>query len=265
MILVGFLMLQIILIIRGCAFTSPIIRGCDPIRITPRHYWPIGFKGGKGGRSWSGSGYTKIHSTLKAFAAIKDGSITAWGDASLGGTGAPSDSDYTKIYSTRAAFAAVKADGSITAWGSWSEGGTGAPSGNGYTKIYSNWNTLELNESWYSHYPRAHLCLQHQGTGAPSGNGYTKIYSNQYAFAALRADGSITMWGDLNDTNTPMPTDKGYTKIYSTVNSFAALTPDGSIKAWGDSGFGGANAPAGSGYTKQWAWVCLCRLSHPTL
>jgi hypothetical protein len=39
----------------------------------------------------SGSGYTKIHSTLKAFAAIKDGSITAWGDASLGGTGAPSD------------------------------------------------------------------------------------------------------------------------------------------------------------------------------
>jgi hypothetical protein len=32
---------------------------------------------------------------------------------------------------------------------------------------------------------------------APTDSGYTKIYSNQYAFAALRADGSITMWGEL--------------------------------------------------------------------
>jgi hypothetical protein len=61
-------------------------------------------------------GYTKIHSTAYAFAALKaDGSIVAWGDSSLGGTGAPSDSGYTKIYSTGGAFAAVKADGSITA------------------------------------------------------------------------------------------------------------------------------------------------------
>jgi hypothetical protein len=33
------------------------------------------------------------------------------------------------------------------------------------------------------------------GTGAPSGSGYTKIYSNWGAFAALKADGSITAWG----------------------------------------------------------------------
>jgi hypothetical protein len=30
------------------------------------------------------------------------------------------------------------------------------------------------------------------GIGAPSDSGYTKIYSNRYAFAALKADGSIT-------------------------------------------------------------------------
>jgi hypothetical protein len=36
-----------------------------------------------------------------AFAALQaDGSITAWGSSSLGGTNPPSDSDYTKIYST---------------------------------------------------------------------------------------------------------------------------------------------------------------------
>jgi hypothetical protein len=33
------------------------------------------------------------------------------------------------------------------------------------------------------------------GSGAPSDNGYTKIYSNYQAFAALKADGSITAWG----------------------------------------------------------------------
>jgi aryl-alcohol dehydrogenase-like predicted oxidoreductase len=66
----------------------------------------------------SDNGYTKIYSTMGAFAALKaDGSITAWGYSSSGGTGAPSDNGYTKIYSTAAAFAALKADGSITAWG----------------------------------------------------------------------------------------------------------------------------------------------------
>jgi hypothetical protein len=52
-------------------------------------------------------------SALRAAKAY-DGSITAWGDSRLGGTGAPSDNGYTKIYSTDSAFAALKADGSIT-------------------------------------------------------------------------------------------------------------------------------------------------------
>jgi hypothetical protein len=45
-------------------------------------------------------------------------------------------------------------------------------------------------------------------TGAPSDNGYTKIYSNAYAFAALKADGSITAWGDASSGGTgaaPVP------------------------------------------------------------
>jgi hypothetical protein len=35
------------------------------------------------------------------------------------------------------------------------------------------------------------------GEGAPTDSGYTNIYSTQYAFAALKADGSITAWGHL--------------------------------------------------------------------
>jgi hypothetical protein len=31
---------------------------------------------------------------------------------------------------------------------------------------------------------------------APTDGGYTKIYSNSVAFAALKADGSITAWGN---------------------------------------------------------------------
>jgi hypothetical protein len=49
-----------------------------------------------------------IYSTVDAFAALKaDGSIKAWGRSNYGGTGAPSGSGYTKIYSTMRAFAAV--------------------------------------------------------------------------------------------------------------------------------------------------------------
>jgi hypothetical protein len=47
-----------------------------------------------------------------------------------------------------------------------------------------------LNKSWYSHYQR-----------------YTKIYSTYYAFAALKADGSITAWGDSEYGGSGAPTD----------------------------------------------------------
>jgi hypothetical protein len=41
---------------------------------------------------------------------------------------------------------------------------------------------------------------------------------------------------------------KGYTKIYSNDYAFAALKADGSIKAWGSSDFGGTNAPQNLNY-----------------
>jgi hypothetical protein len=50
----------------------------------------------------------------------------------------------------------------------------------------------------------------------------TKIYSNAFAFAALKADGSITAWGNSSYGGTT-PSGSGYTKIYSTNYAFAAL------------------------------------------
>jgi hypothetical protein len=36
----------------------------------------------------------------------------------------------------------------------------------------------------------------HGGSGEPTDSDYIKIYSTEYAFAALKADGSITAWGN---------------------------------------------------------------------
>jgi hypothetical protein len=57
----------------------------------------------------AGSGYTKIYSTVGAFAALApDGSIKGWGKSDSGGVNAPADKGYTKIYSNEHAFAALK-------------------------------------------------------------------------------------------------------------------------------------------------------------
>jgi hypothetical protein len=64
------------------------------------------------------------------------------------------------------------------------------------------------------------------GTGAPAGNDYTKIYSTASAFAALKADGSIKVWGDPNAGGSGAPSGSGYTKIYSTAFAFAARKAD---------------------------------------
>ncbi|CAC9436974.1 hypothetical protein, partial [uncultured Gammaproteobacteria bacterium] len=67
---------------------------------------------------------------------------------------------------------------------------------------------------------------------APLDSGYIEIYSTKYAFAALKADGSITAWGSsLGGAGSPP--DSGYTKIYSNEYAFAALKADGSITMWG--------------------------------
>jgi hypothetical protein len=57
-----------------------------------------------------------------------------------------------------------------------------------------------MNKSWYSHCWWVRTAWGHSGNGgsdAPTDSGYTKIYSTDSAFAALKPDGSITVWGNL--------------------------------------------------------------------
>ncbi|VVM21130.1 hypothetical protein BSPWISOXPB_8181 [uncultured Gammaproteobacteria bacterium] len=75
-------------------------------------------------------------------------------------------------------------------------------------------------------------CSRYGGTGAPSDNGYTKIYSTGYAFAALKADGSITAWGSSYLEVQVHPLIMAIPRFIQMV-AFAALKADGSITAWG--------------------------------
>ena len=81
------------------------------------------------------------------------------------------------------------------------------------------------------------------GSGAPTDAGYVDLYSNVMAFAARKADGSITAWGSAENGGSGAPADSGYATIYSTQKAFAAVKADGSITAWGDSDSGGSGAP----------------------
>jgi hypothetical protein len=76
------------------------------------------------------------------------------------------------------------------------------------------------------------------------------IFQNENSFATLKADGSISAWGNSDWGATGSPVGTGYTQIVSSVGAFAALKADGSISAWGRSDFGGSGAPASTGFTQ---------------
>jgi hypothetical protein len=75
---------------------------------------------------------------------------------------------------------------------------------------------MQLNKSWYSQA----WGQNYGGTGAaPSTGTYTKIYTTAHAFAALKADGSITAWGEpSNGGTTPAP------NLANAISDVAKLT-----------------------------------------
>jgi alpha-tubulin suppressor-like RCC1 family protein len=199
------------------------------------------------------SGVVSIYSAQGAFAALKsDGSVVTWGDGGGGGSSSIAiysngstiytsvanslTSGVVSIYSTYYAFAALKNDGSVVTWGN------GYGGGNSSVAIYSN-----ANGSYYA------------GTSVANSltSGVVSIYSTNYAFAALKSDGSVVTWGRAEyggdssiATATYSPYQLAYTSVansltsgvvavYSNSDAFAALKTDGSVVAWGNSSYGG--------------------------
>ncbi|MBU6363251.1 MAG: hypothetical protein KGQ95_03430 [Acidobacteria bacterium] len=157
-------------------------------------------------------------------------------------------------FRNQAAFAALKADGSVVAWGSPTRGGDPA---------------CTINPANCAPAPAGSLS-----------SGVVNLFSNYGAFAALKAGGSVAVWGGLDFggsiscTNasaachpaTASSLASGVVDVSSTYQAFAARKSDGSVATWGENNFGGDAgctphpgicwpAPAGSlssGVTKVW-------------
>jgi uncharacterized delta-60 repeat protein len=87
----------------------------------------------------------------------------------------------------------------------------------------------------------------------PSSPGRTSgEFVNSYAFAALRADGSVVTWGDgLHGGDSSAVASKidgtvDVVQVFSTGGAFAALRADGSVVTWGDGSWGGDSSAVAS-------------------
>ncbi|MFM6652434.1 MAG: beta strand repeat-containing protein, partial [Dolichospermum sp.] len=93
-----------------------------------------------------------------------------------------------------------------------------------------------------------------RGSIAKSRNDRTRHeHRNNYAFAALKSDGSVVTWGFLyygeNSSSVSSSLTSGVTQIFSTESAFAALKSDGSVVTWGDSRYGGNSSSVSSSLT----------------
>ena len=77
-----------------------------------------------------------------------------------------------------------------------------------------------------------------------------KEHQHQYAFAALKDDGSVITWGYSNyggnSSSVSSSLSSGVSQIFSTQYAFAALKGDGSVITWGLSNSGGNSSSVAS-------------------
>ena len=152
---------------------------------------------------------------VSTYSAYGSSLVVSWGDASRGGDSSSVASELynsvSAIYSTDWAFAALKDDGSVVTWGPGNYGGDSSVFG------------------W--------LGLNIISVASELSSGVTTIYSNEYAFAALKDDGSVVTWGDAirggDSSSVASELSNGVSAIYSTSEAFAALKADGSVVTWG--------------------------------
>ena len=153
-----------------------------------------------------------------AFVAIRsDGSLVSWGSHTSGGVVTYSSMTQT-VSSTDGAFSAIKLnEGGVETWGDAANGGD-------HSVVASL-----LNSSIVGY-----------------GRRVINIQSAQWAFAALRADGSVVAWGDETfggsvTTNLHHNMDEGLqilspeniSSLFSTAYSFCGLTKQSYLFTWG--------------------------------
>ena len=193
----------------------------------------------------------------KAFAAIKtDGTVVAFGDPDYGGF-IPSRLEgllvnIVEIASTDRYFAAKNEDGEIFIWGNGrtaydkfdvNRDGSITSSdalfvANRVNGVYHSAADVNRNGEVTA---IDSLLVQNQIGKVPLyDSGFTdvkKIYSNKHAFAFLKNDGSVFVWGDENkggNTGSDQQYLINIKEIYNTDQAFLAHREDNKIVIWGD-------------------------------
>ena len=230
-----------------------------------------------------GNGFFEIFTTGISNVALRnDGTLHAWGDPNNGGSGAPIGEGFTTICSAKdqapwflgslqfkiIAAKEIEFQSRIKAISksiidySHQGGATpsvfrvGSASGiiSGKAKLDNLDNyTLEIQISNSSGKKIKNFNLrlldslagnQRIGNGSTRDSGSSRQYMNDAAFAVLRANGTVSAWGDAATGGVAPAGLSNVIEVYSTKTAFAALKADGTVVAWGLAGNGGI-APAG--------------------
>eukprot|EP01065_Artemidia_motanka_P012945 TRINITY_DN1712_c2_g3_i1.p1 TRINITY_DN1712_c2_g3~~TRINITY_DN1712_c2_g3_i1.p1 ORF type:complete len:741 (+),score=202.55 TRINITY_DN1712_c2_g3_i1:128-2350(+) len=210
-------------------------------------------------RSPPAAGVKRMFSTSNAFAGITTGGgVVAWGPPTGGGDTSTCAnqlrSGTVDIVSTKNAFAALKEDGSVVTWGHWNYGGDAATVSAllsyGVRRIRANqWSFAALKPGWRG---GGHSVVTWGGWGKGSdgvgccgsdtttvaglvSSGVEDVYSTDAAFAALRTNGRVVTWGNIDPAGAgAKQLNTGVVSVCSTSAAFAAVRSDGTLVTWGD-------------------------------
>ncbi|CAE8678786.1 unnamed protein product, partial [Polarella glacialis] len=193
---------------------------------------------GKGGDSSAvapllAEGVVQICVTGCAFAAIKaNGSVVTWGITEHGGDSsavAPLLAEgVVQVCGNQFAFAAIKANGSVVTWGFAGNGGDSSAVAPLLAEGIVLYKSAESDSS---------------AVAALLAYDVVQVCGNQFAFAAIKANGSVVTWGGADvggDSSAVAPLlAEGVVQVCGNTSAFAAIKANGSVVTWGGPGKGG--------------------------
>ena len=179
------------------------------------------------------AGVETIFSTMRAFAALrKDKSVVCWGHTNYGGNCTSLGlSNVQTIFSISGetggdgdggAFAVLKEDGTVESWGSSSYGGD--------IDVCSNSNIKSLPEDLKDP-SKAKVVTIFTAGGYPETG--SCVDAGGGAFAALRVDGSVSVWGHTKLTKNSDDL-AAVSTIFGGAKAFAAVLESTKVKVWPD-------------------------------
>lgn len=158
-----------------------------------------------------------------AFAARKtDGSVVIWGDTNYGGVAGNTDevadqlTDVHQIATSSYAFAAIKNNGTVVTWGRTVE----KDKDDNDVAVVIGADSSAVKDDLID---------------------VVSITSSNYAFAALKADGTVVAWGDPDRGGNSAEVQDKLTDVVSITSgryAFAAIKKDGTVVTWGKDGYG---------------------------